>query len=421
MNNQNPYGSRTIRAPISEAEIYAKTAPVRRKKFLLDFFGIVSLIISIGLFAFTLTADQTIMDKYWLIIGILFLIFPLAACMLLVSSLLYKTVAPSHTAEVVRKMYPAMTPYDPRDYRLIDHYIRTQAAPFARNISTLRNAIVWIICIPTVPWALISLYNFSLGDSESARVFFIAGGGFLAIIIALICLLIWTLGVMKNREYIRVVIAQHLTSHILNETFELERYDPQRSIHESIIKDARFGHNWILSEGRDYFTGRYKGRRITFSDVKLIQEGSKESAVTFIGQWLICDFGKPVPTELRVIQKRLLSGVRIAGGRSSVETENSSFNKHFKIICNDHESVFFILTPHFMEHIGIAGALGGAISLWFTGNQVHIALSTGKETFAVKDGIKELDNLYLVRNTFRANLRCLTDILDVLFQSDWLN
>ena len=68
----------------------------------------------------------------------------------------------------------------------------------------------------------------------------------------------------------------------------------------------------------------------------------------FKGQWLVCDFGHELSTELRVVArtgiKRLFSG-------SVVKTDNEEFNKKFIIQPEEEQNVRDILTPHIVDCI----------------------------------------------------------------------
>jgi hypothetical protein len=193
--------------------------------------------------------------------------------------------------------------------------------------------------------------------------------------------------------------------------------------------------------GNDHFTGKYLGREIEFSDIdltkytKVIEEdddGKKtereESETCFKGIWLTCRTDKPITGTVRIREKQdraLLSPLRMFGNKrvnakNDIETENSAFNEQFQILTNVGESAFFILTPHFMEHILSAdNKADGRIMLCFTRDKVHIAVDNGKDSFEVKKSsdVKDTAGLKL---RIQGEIGYLTGILDELFQNESL-
>lgn len=179
-------------------------------------------------------------------------------------------------------------------------------------------------------------------------------------------------------------------------------------------------------EGSHDVKAVYKGMHIEMSGVTLIQEndyynddaGMWETVKgeAFKGQWLVCDFGHELSTELRVVArtgiKRLFSG-------SVVKTDNEEFNKKFIIQPEEEQNVRDILTPHIVDCIvAMSSGYGGKIYMSFLKKgQLHIAIQTEQPFFTLSRGKIEVEEL---RRRYQSELRWFTDFLDELMWVDTL-
>ncbi|MCL1919329.1 MAG: DUF3137 domain-containing protein [Peptococcaceae bacterium] len=265
--------------------------------------------------------------------------------------------------------------------------------------------------------AMIFLIFFSLIVKNSTM----GGIGILLIILSLILGCIFLRMANKCQKLIRAIIADTITRGVLAETFELSYFDAAAHISDGLVRASRLVDRWSRFKGEDYFAGRYKGRNVCFSDITLTHTessgNSTHTVIDFKGPWMICDFAKNVPAQLRLRERNPRDKGRKT--KSTIETENELFNKKFQILSQNDHTVFYVLTPHFMEYICHADNIAqGQTLLWFVGNQVHIALNNGRDTFRITGSRQEIKNLDQLRNRFRADLRYLTAIIDVLCQND---
>ncbi len=237
----------------------------------------------------------------------------------------------------------------------------------------------------------------------------------------------------------------------LSEIFEDCVYNPEGSIKCETVRDSGLIDEWDLAcdsydttkrfrfTGNDFFSGKYKGREIECCDVDITkywtvfdedEDGRRtereECETSFKGPWMICKLDTPLPAMLRVREKkdmsvlfRAIAGKRIRA-KSDVETENHAFNEQFQILTSDAHSAFYVLTPHFMEHIMSADKLAnGRTMLCFSGDQVHIALHNCRDFFEVKKH-SEFKDLAALKLRIQGEIEYLTGILDELFRNDQL-
>ncbi|MDR2939975.1 MAG: DUF3137 domain-containing protein [Clostridiales bacterium] len=240
--------------------------------------------------------------------------------------------------------------------------------------------------------------------------------------------LMLVVGVRTGRQMMELksLMAASVTLPVLREIFEVKAYHPHGNIGADIIRPAGLIHSWESISGSDYFEGSYKGLNVLYSDLYLShQETSTDSngkattttVTDFLGQWLVCDFGKELASTVRLVEKR--GGTTFGLSKSDIETENVDFNKKFRIIAEDGHTAFYLLTPHFMERLVEADSRANSPSLFcFQGGKVHIALYSGRDSFEL--GKINPNNMEAVRQKFRNDIKYMTDIMDTLLLNDKL-
>ena len=198
-------------------------------------------------------------------------------------------------------------------------------------------------------------------------------------------------GAAGEKKY-RVQVSEYLIRGILEKGFTDLDYDP--------------------SKGSD-FSGRYKGRKVTFSEYVVQDKGR------FIR--LFCDFGKPVPVRLELRERSGVDSVNDIRTKSDIETENIAFNKKFQIITREPHNAFYILTPHFMERIlSMDKTAHGKTSLVFEGSSVCITIQSDMTMLRINTVSDELKNINRLRERYRQDLFYLTSIVDVLLENEYL-
>lgn len=227
----------------------------------------------------------------------------------------------------------------------------------------------------------------------------------------------------SHSRKLKILLGQTITLPVLQEIFDLQEYLPDQGIAERIISASQLVDNWDRYSGSDFVRGKYRGLNILYSDIHLEREETDIDAdgststhyvTVFQGQWMICDFGKQLPARLLVREK---SRSQLFRPKSDIETENAAFNKKYQISSQDGHTVFYVLTPHFMEYIMQASELAAApTSLCFEGSQVHIAIDSRHDSLELNR--VRLDSLDNIRDRFRSEIKYVTDIVDLLLLNE---
>jgi len=275
--------------------------------------------------------------------------------------------------------------------------------------------------VPLAATAFIALV-FALAEGEA--IYWVLAVA--ALIGAVYCLLYnW-----GSKGHMKQLLSINVVQDALGEVFEDCAYSYENRLSGSVIEEARLISGWTSISGSDFAQGRYRGRGIEFSDIKLEKityrtnsDGSvrkKKRVLLFKGHWLVFELGRELPASIRVIER---GGRRVGQAikgmtKGDVETENMAFNQQFRIQAEDPHTAFYILTPHFIEYIMAADAAAMArTSMCFTGSRMHIALDSGRDLFEVGGSVKDIAAL---RARIKSEVRYLTGILDELLQNTYL-
>jgi protein-S-isoprenylcysteine O-methyltransferase Ste14 len=246
--------------------------------------------------------------------------------------------------------------------------------------------------------------------STSVLLFLLPG---IALLIAFFLLLLKGMLLLgKSREMFKVNIVRDTLAELIEDCV----YTSYSGIDEDSIKETRLIDDWDRCSGSDHIKGKYKGHEIEISDVDLSEsytdkDGETQYRTKFRGQWLKCKLDKTLPAALR-----LREWVENSKLKSNAETESAAFNSKYQILADDPHTMFYVLTPHFMEYIVNADIQANARTFFcFAGDTVHVALKSGYDLFEARGANKDLN---AERQRIRNELKYVTDILDELLLND---
>ena len=268
--------------------------------------------------------------------------------------------------------------------------------------------------------------------AKKATSFLIAGGillllGFLAgaliptlvlSIAGVVLLLMGGINMTAEKTLVKRQLALAIIPQILSEYFEDVEYDPEGTVPMDEVEKAFWG-EYNRHYGSDYVKARYKGIDIQMSDLKLEEvttytetdeDGDtreREEVTTLLhGQWIILDFHKQLSSNIKVLAA--------AGGKGDVETENTEFNSKFMIFSSNPHDVFYVLTPHMMEHIlTLSRNTGGKVDLMFMKEgRLHLAVDSHKDHFET-GSLKDAE-LNALRAKFRGEIDYITAFVEEL-------
>lgn len=218
----------------------------------------------------------------------------------------------------------------------------------------------------------------------------------------------------KNTNAARKLYKVNIVRNTLAEIIDDCVYRSDGSINSQRVEATNLFHGWNKFSGNDYIRGKYKGHVIEFSDIHLEEEHSDPNdddtnrTVTetiFRGHWIICRLNKTLPAFVRL---------REGKGSGNAETESAAFNAKYEITTDDPHSLFYVLTPHFMEYIVAADETVDAKTFFcFTGNLLHIAVYNNCDSFELSGSDPSA-----ARERVKREMKYILDILDVLFQNE---
>ena len=235
-------------------------------------------------------------------------------------------------------------------------------------------------------------------------------------------------GVIRNgrKSTIKKQLSDNLVKSALEDVFDNVIYEPFKAMPSSLVweSDMMLPVSFNTVEGSDHIKASYKGLDIEMGDVSLVDSGEiyndetqmyeKVESTVFRGQWLVCDFGRELVSDVKLAAR---SRADRALKKASIKTENEEFNKRFTIVSDNEQEAFYILTPHMMEYImSMADKGGGEVYMSFLRKgKLHIAVKTNRDFFEMGSGSPDAAAL---RRKFTGEIRYFTDLIDELKLTD---
>lgn len=243
------------------------------------------------------------------------------------------------------------------------------------------------------------------------------------ILLAVIFLMVALIGkkpLKKDSNRLKQFLGDYVVSVVLNEVFDNVDYNPFGRIDSIDNTIMLFPFCIDEVQGSDHIKATYKGLQVELSDITIYEEyydsdNDRREQKVFQGQWLICDFGKELSSDVRISanNKRL----RKRHKKDSVGMKNVAFNERFLVTARNAQEAYRVLTPHMMECIlTMADKSGGNVYMSFLRDgKLHIAVQTKRDFFELG---KRKTNINALRQKFLSELKWFTDIIDTLRVED---
>ena len=250
-------------------------------------------------------------------------------------------------------------------------------------------------------------------------------GGLLIIICAVETVICFYRAYTTNKILVKVIKA-NIINEILAETFELESYLPGKHIPNSQIDESDLIGGWSSSSGSDLVKGKYKGVPIEFCDLTLNYDGldseNKSCAKTkFKGQWIELGFKRRVSSAVYLAEREgEIGATSVHVKTQEVKTESDAFNKKYKILAQDPQTAFYILTPHFMEYVTAADNAADSVTYFcFYGSRARIAMKNNRDLFEFGKLNKSM-TLDWFRARIKSDIHYITGVVDELLKNEYL-
>lgn len=247
------------------------------------------------------------------------------------------------------------------------------------------------------------------------------------LIIALIISIIMSIMISYNpKQKFIISYKEMFVLKALKSIFTNLKYDPDKGISESIIRNTQMMNMGDQYSSNDYISAKYKNINIIQADVHIKEEyeipssngNKKRKLITiFKGKWMIFDFNKNFKANLQVSQKGFLnSKINKSNNKNKyhkIQLEDQEFNNEFRIYAQNEHEAFYILTPALMEKIKkLTNTINGKILLCFIDNKLHVGIQNNKDSFE-HNIFKKIDENKVI-NEISKDIKLITNFVDEL-------
>jgi hypothetical protein len=255
-------------------------------------------------------------------------------------------------------------------------------------IERLRKKIFWMYIIAIVLLLVDIVGLFIWFRQASTDISFLIIGG----ILFLASITIFILSAKVNKKY-RTYYKTHYIDAMIKSAIPSGQYQPDQGFPEAMIANTGLVVTGNRYHSEDLITGVYNNVEFQRADVLIQnettnQEGQTETTTYFRGRWMIFESNKYFQADLQIIQKgfsyaqkRTSIFYKKANRRHPIETEDMTFNKEFKCLCQNDQEAFYLLTPVLMQGLmKLAAESDGKIMVGFVNNVIHVAIKTNKDS-----------------------------------------
>lgn len=216
--------------------------------------------------------------------------------------------------------------------------------------------------------------------------------------------------VFPKEKELRVFYKKNQFIHSLEKIFDDVIYMPESDgLISEIQKTGIFDNRNI--EGNDYIKGKYDGNCFSYMDVIVDKQQVNDIETYFFkGKWMIFDLKKDNSLEMLLTPKSHKSN------KNKVELEDEEFNLMCNIYSLDEHSVFYILTPSFIEKIKrIYKKNFNCAYFYLNGNKLHVGIGTVYDSFEyVTQTNDDKLNKKILNNYVLDEMKMVVGIIDYL-------
>lgn len=228
-------------------------------------------------------------------------------------------------------------------------------------------ASIWVVVIIV---AILS-ENDKTGEFFSKVGYYFMG---IAIFAAVVCMVVGVITLLMNQGSYEAMYKQMVAEPILKATFENVRYTPLAGYTMEEFEARRIirvmGNTYMRSQ--DKIDATYNGIHFCQSDVSIYLKKRKEADdLKFRGRLIAYDL--PVHVDSRVlIIKSGTPHLNLVDRGPKVELEDMEFNDMYEVYSEDGHSVFYLLTPQFMDYLKKLHSMNVLMYFSFEGNQLWL-------------------------------------------------
>lgn len=236
------------------------------------------------------------------------------------------------------------------------------------------------ICLPFIVTGLLQVLNGigilpeSIGVIVAEMV--LSSISFCGVVAGIVLLI---LGALASKEY-ENDYKQLIAKHVLQACFDDADYFPAKGFTKEEFRTARLIHwrNDFSYRSEDLITGQYEGVEFKQSDVRITHTtggDNKKTVVDVDGRLVQFHYKKAIGSRILIVTDT--HEAALEQGLSKVEMEDVDFNRKFDVYSKDGHSVYYLLTPPFMEYLKRLCEFDRNIYISFDGEDLYI-LRSGK-------------------------------------------
>lgn len=172
------------------------------------------------------------------------------------------------------------------------------------------------------------------------------------------------------------------------------KYHHDQGLDKKVLESTGLIYTGDIYHSNDLVIAKYKNTNFMQADVHIEdvkREKDEDGKVTehiytvFKGRYLVFEFPKKFDFKM-VVSFQGYHGAYInpktSKGLNRIETESTTFNKHFLVYAEDGFEAFYILSPTFIENLEKLGQkYDNALALYFSDNKLFIGLNNGNDSF----------------------------------------
>lgn len=195
-----------------------------------------------------------------------------------------------------------------------------------------------------------------------------------------VALVVGGLNYKVSKEYANTY-KQMISKYVLQDYFDDAIYYPLRGFTPEEFKVAHLirWRNDFSYHAEDLISGQYSGVEFKQSDVRIThQSGSGRNRHTVVdvdGRLTRFQYEKDIRGRILIVTD--IHTAALESGLSKVEMEDVEFNKQFDVYAPDAHSVYYLLTPHFMEYLKRLRSIDRTLYISFDGRELYV-LRSGK-------------------------------------------
>lgn len=203
----------------------------------------------------------------------------------------------------------------------------------------------------------------------------------------------------KEMKRIYLLLKESIIMEHLNNNFSNIKFNTDEGFSKEFLTDKVY-HNYAThSKSYDVLEATCNGVNFKYSYCEVSSRNRNGDHINFSGKVLEVNFHKNIDHYISVTQPKFS---HLIDGIDEIKVENIKFDQDFTVYSDNPKSVFYILTPHFMEKIRkINIKHNNSINLHFYESKIVISINDGENFLRIYDVDGDYFNKKIQKNVER--------------------